>query len=90
MTRRHAIHRVSQFSIVAPYTLSLQFSDGTTRRIDCRPVLEGQLFGPLKDVAVFNAVTLDSRLADQYIEHTTPWSRSTGLAGGLYGRPFLF
>jgi hypothetical protein len=55
----HAIHRVDQFNIVAPYTLSVRFNDGTTQRIDFRPVLEGQLFGPLKDVAVFNAVALD-------------------------------
>jgi hypothetical protein len=55
----HAIHRVDQFSIVGPYTLSVRFTDGTTQRIDFRPVLEGQLFGPLKDVAVFNAVAID-------------------------------
>jgi hypothetical protein len=55
----HVIHRVEQFTIVAPYTLNVRFNDGTTQRIDFRPVLEGQLFGPLKDVAVFNAVALD-------------------------------
>lgn len=55
----HAIHRVEQFGIVGPYTLALWFGDGTVQRIDFRPVLEGTLFGPLQDLAVFNAVVLD-------------------------------
>ena len=37
----------------------MRFSDGTTRRIDYPPVLEGQLLGPLKVMSVFNAVALD-------------------------------
>ena len=55
----HPIHRVTAFSIVGPYTVSVTFSDGTEQRIDFRPVLEGALFGPLRDLTVFNAVTLD-------------------------------
>jgi hypothetical protein len=55
----HPIHRVTQFSIVGPYTLSVAFSDGTEQRIDFKPVLHGVLFGPLQDLATFNAVTLD-------------------------------
>ena len=37
----HAIHRVEEFEIVEPYTLTLRFSDGSEQRIDFRPVLEG-------------------------------------------------
>ena len=37
----------------------MRLNDGTTQRIDFRPVLEGALFGPLRDLAVFNAVALD-------------------------------
>ena len=55
----HTIYRVEQFSIVGPYTLSVRFNDGTTQHIDFRPVLEGELFAPLQDQAVFNAVLLD-------------------------------
>lgn len=55
----HPIHRVTAFSIVGPYTVSAMFSDGTEQRIDFRPVLEGALFGPLRDLTLFNAVTLD-------------------------------
>ena len=33
---------------------------GTEQRVDFRPVLQGALFGPLQDVATFNAVRLDT------------------------------
>jgi hypothetical protein len=55
----HPIHRVRRFQIAAPYTLLLEFDDGTQQRIDFRPVLEGEMFGPLQDLQVFNAVELD-------------------------------
>lgn len=56
----HPIHRVSRFGIVGPYTLNVAFADGTEQRIDFRPVLQGPLFGPLLDLATFNAVRLDN------------------------------
>ena len=55
----HAIYRVEHFDIVGPYTLALQFNDGSRQRIDFRPVLEGEVFGPLRDLTLFNAVELD-------------------------------
>lgn len=55
----HPIHRVSNFTIAAPHTLLVSFSDGTEQRIDFGPVLRGPLFGPLQDLRTFNAVTLD-------------------------------
>ncbi len=55
----HAIYRVERFEIVAPYTLALRFNDGTDQTIDFRPVLEGELFGPLRDLTLFNRVELD-------------------------------
>ena len=58
----HPIHRVTRFSIVAPYTLTVAFADGTEQRIDFRPVLYGPLFGPLQDLATFNAVRLDTEV----------------------------
>jgi hypothetical protein len=56
----HPIHRVARFSIVGPYTLSVAFTDGIEQRVDFKPVLHGALFGPLQDLATFNAVRLDS------------------------------
>ena len=55
----HPIHRVHGFEIVGPYTIAVEFADGTEQRIDFRSVLEGILFGPLQDLSLFNAVTLD-------------------------------
>ena len=56
----HAIYRVTHFEIVGPYTLALDFDDGSRQRIDFRPVLAGELFSPLQDLTLFNAVELDS------------------------------
>ncbi len=58
----HPIHRVSQFRIVGPYALLVAFGDGTEQRIDFTPVLHGVLFGPLRDLATFNAVRLDTEV----------------------------
>ncbi len=58
----HPIHRVTQFRVVGPYSLLVAFSDGTEQRIDFTPVLHGMLFGPLRDLATFNAVRLDEEV----------------------------
>jgi len=50
---------VEHFDIVGPYTLALRFEDGSEQRIDFRPVLEGEVFAPLQDLEMFNAVELD-------------------------------
>jgi hypothetical protein len=55
----HPIHRVTRFHIVGPYTLHVAFTDNTEQRINFRPVLHGAVFGPLQDLAAFNAVVLD-------------------------------
>jgi hypothetical protein len=55
----HAIYRVTGFRKLAPFTLEVEFDDGTRQVIDFRPVLAGELFGPLATPAVFDAVRLD-------------------------------
>ena len=52
--------RVVSFSIIGPYKLEITFNDGVVRRIDFLQVLEGELFGPLKDLSLFEGVALDS------------------------------
>ena len=47
------------FAIVAPYTLRVTFDDTTTQVIDFSPILEGELYGPLRDASLFNQVQLD-------------------------------
>ena len=58
----HPIHRVTRFTIVGPHMLAVAFADGTEQRIDFKPVLQGPLFGPLQDLATFNAVKLDAEV----------------------------
>jgi hypothetical protein len=55
----HPIYRVARFAIAGPYTLTVVFTDGSTQEINFRPVLRGALFGPLRDLTLFNAVALD-------------------------------
>src|SRR5437867_9219175 len=63
----HRICRVEAFQIVGPYTLRVQFDDGTTQTIDFSLILEGELYGPLRDLALFNQVRLDPEV------HTLIW-----------------
>ncbi len=64
---QHEIHRVVSFSVVGPYLLDVTFEDGVVRRINFLPVLEGALYGPLKDRALFDAVSIDEDF------HTLVW-----------------
>jgi hypothetical protein len=58
----HAICRVKSFAIVGPYTLSIGFDDGTIREIDFSPILQGELYGPLRDLRLFEQVKLDAEV----------------------------
>lgn len=55
----HQIYTITDFEIVAPYTLHLTFNDGVEKTIDLYPVLRGELYGPLRDLDFFNKVELD-------------------------------
>ena len=55
----HQIHRVASFEKLAPFTLRVQFTDGTSQTIDFRPILKGELHGPLQDPALFDQVSVD-------------------------------
>ncbi len=59
---KHAIHRVTGFEIVGPYSLEVSFEDGVSQSIDLEPVLEGELYGPLRDPAVFERVLIDPEI----------------------------
>jgi hypothetical protein len=55
----HPIYRVESFEIVSPYTLRVRFDDDTEQTIDFQPVLAGELYSPLRDLALFNRVQID-------------------------------
>src|SRR5260370_25007058 len=55
----HPIYRVRSFEIVAPYTLCVRFDDKSEQTIDFRPVLRGTMYGPLRNLELFNQVRID-------------------------------
>ena len=58
----HEIHRVTSFQKVAQFILRVDFNDGTSQVIDFRPVLKGDLYGPLQEPSLFDRVTLDNEV----------------------------
>jgi len=64
---KHPIYRVHSVKVVAPCTLQVGFDDGTEQTIDFRPVLAGELYGPLRDLSIFNQVKIDPEV------HTLVW-----------------
>jgi hypothetical protein len=63
----HPIYQVRAFQHEAPYTLRIQFTDGTEQIVDFRPVLAGEMFGPLRDLILFNRARIDEEV------HTIVW-----------------
>jgi hypothetical protein len=63
----HPIHRIVECALIAPYGLRLRFADGLVRVIDFEEVLEGEMFGPLRDPALFAQVRVDPEI------HTVVW-----------------
>ncbi len=64
---QHGIYRVESFEIVSPYTLRVRFNDESEQLINFEPVLTGELFGPLRDLKLFNSVRIDPEV------HTLVW-----------------
>lgn len=60
----HPLVDVVDFEIVGDYTLRVVFDDGSQQVIDFRPVLYGEVFGPLRDLEVFNQVRLERETAN--------------------------
>ena len=79
---KHSFYNVRSFRIEAPYTLRVGFDDATEQVIDFQPVLAGELFGPLKDLAVFNQVRIDPEV------HTLVWPNGADFdPATLHDRP---
>ena len=63
----HSIYRVCSFQVDGPYTLRIRFDDDNERVIFFEPVLAGELYGPLRDLKLFNQVSIDPEI------HTLVW-----------------
>lgn len=55
----HAIHRIVSVEVTGTYQVRVGFDDGTSREIDLEPILEGELYGPLRDPEIFARVVVD-------------------------------
>jgi hypothetical protein len=55
----HPIYSVTKFEVLGPYILRVEFNDGHSQKINFEPVLVGEVFGPLRDLPLFNAVKID-------------------------------
>ena len=64
---RHPIHSVKAVSVLEGYSLRVDFEDGSSQTIDFEPVLRGELYGPLRDPALFRKVRIDPEV------HTLVW-----------------
>ncbi len=58
----YKLYDVTNFEIMVDYTLRLEFDDGTEQVIDFEPILLGPIFGPLRELEIFNQVRLDAEL----------------------------
>ena len=63
----HKVYRVIEFEKTGPYSLRLEFDDGESQEIDFLPILEGEVYGPLRDEAFFSQVEIDPEV------HTLVW-----------------
>lgn len=59
----HPIYRIRTFEIVSAYTLRVGFDDNTEQTVDFRPILAGEMYGPLRDLELFNRVRIDPEVA---------------------------
>ena len=55
------------FEIVSAYILRVRFDDDTEQVINFQPVLAGELYGPLRNLSLFNRVRIDPEV------HTLVW-----------------
>ena len=59
---RHPIYRVTQVEHLSDYRIKVAFDDGTAQSIDLEPVLEGKIYGPLRDPEIFRQVRIDPEI----------------------------
>jgi hypothetical protein len=63
----HRLYRIMLARAIRRYVLDVAFSDGVRREIDLSEVLYGELYGPLRDPAVFEQASVDPEA------HTVTW-----------------
>jgi hypothetical protein len=59
---KHPIYRIINCKHIPPYGLQLQFDNGLERVVDLENILEGQIYGPLRDEKLFSKVIIDPEI----------------------------
>jgi len=62
LSMKHEIHRIIDCKHLPPYGLQLKFDDGLERVVDLENILEGQIYGPLRDEELFSKVVIDPEI----------------------------
>lgn len=55
----HPIYQIKSFTAIDDFVLNIKFDDNSEQIVDFYPILSGELYGPLRDVNVFNQVRID-------------------------------
>ena len=63
----YAIYCVTSVEVTGTYELRVRFDDGVSREINLELILEGELYGPLRDPDLFAKVEVDPEV------HTLVW-----------------
>ena len=58
----HPIYRITDVECLPPHSLRLRFDDGLERTVDLEPVMEGAMYGPLRDPDLFRRVRLNTEV----------------------------
>ncbi len=79
------ILRILKAEVCGPHSLQLWFNDGSQKRVNVLPLLEGPIFAPLHDPLYFARMTLDP------VAGTVVWPNEADFAPealqGLDGEP---
>ena len=62
MNTPHQIFRITDCEPIAPYAIRLRFDDGLEMRVDLADMLEGEIYGPLRDPFLFAQVAVDREI----------------------------
>jgi len=62
MNAPHPIRRVTNRDCITPYALRLRFDYGLVTTVDLADMLEGEIYGPLRDPFLFARVAVDREI----------------------------
>jgi len=78
----NGILRILDVTVCGDHVLQLRFNDGTSKRVNVRPLLTGAVFAPLSDPQYFRTVRLDK------VAGTVVWPNGADFAPeALYDLP---